>query len=84
MKLSKLQRERHRGAALELIERLERRLSGSAPTKLRGPQAGLAERVGAFRQRLGGSLRDRDLVQLNLELSELFYRSNNADKRSAR
>ena len=84
MKLSKVQRERHRGAALELIERLEGRLAGSAPTKLRGPQAGLAEQVGAFRRRLGGSLRDQDLVQLNLELSELFYRSNNADKRSAR
>lgn len=85
MKLSKVQRERHRGAALSLIERLEHRLTASAPSKIRGLHtAGLAERVGLYRQQLGRPLRDKDLIQLNLELSELFYRSNNADKRGLR
>ena len=82
MKLSKLQRESHKGAALAMLERLERRLTAAAPGKSRGPQTtGLAERVGLYRQRLGHSLRDKDLLQRNLELSDLFYRSNNADKR---
>ena len=85
MKFSKLQRERHKGAALELIERLEHRSTAAAPGKGRGLQpAGLAERVGLYRQRLGHNLRDKDLLQLNLELSDLFYRSNNADKRGVR
>lgn len=85
MKLSKLQRERHKGAALEMLERLERRVTDLAPGKGRGLQtAGLAERVGLYRQRLGHDLRDKDLLQLNLELSDLFYRSNNADKRGVR
>ena len=84
MKLSKLQRERHKGAALEMLERLEHRLTASAPGKSHSPQTGLAERVGLYRQRLGHNLRDKDLLQLNLELSDLFYRSNNADKRSVR
>ena len=84
MKLSKIQRERHKGAALEMLERLEHRLTAAAPGKNRGSQMGLAERVGLYRQRLGHSLRDKDLLQLNLELSDLFYRSNNADKRGVR
>lgn len=84
MRLSKLQRERHKGAALELIERLEHRLT-APPSKGRSLQTvGLAERVGLYRQRLGLNLRDEDLMQLNLELSDLFYRSNNADKRGVR
>ncbi len=85
MKLSKIQRESHQGAALAMLERLERRLTASAPGKSRVPQTiGLAERVGLYRQRLGHNLRDKDLLQLNLELSDLFYRSNNADKRGVR
>ncbi len=82
MKLSKMQREQHRGAATDLIERLERRLTTVPPAKLRNPhEKVLAERVGACKQQLGHDLRDRDLVQLNLELADIFYRSNNADKR---
>lgn len=82
MKLSKMQREQHRGAAADLIERLERRLTTVPPAKLRNPhEKFLAERVGACKQRLGHDLRDHDLVQLNLELADIFYRSNNADKR---
>ncbi len=84
MKLSKVQRESHKGAALAMLERLEHRLTGSAPGKGRSPQTGFAERVGLYRQRLGHDLRDKDLLQLNLELSDLFYRSNNADKRGVR
>lgn len=78
MKLNKLQRERHRDAAKELIERLEHRFISAPPTK---PQDRLSERVGACKQQLGHNLRDSELVRLNLELAELFYRSNNADKR---
>ena len=33
---------------------------------------------------LGFDLRDKDLVRLNQELADLFYRSNNADKRGVR
>lgn len=85
MKLSKIQRESHKGAALAMLERLEHRLTAAAPGKGRAPQTtGLAERVGLYRQRLGHNLRDKDLLQLNLELSDLFYRSNNADKRGVR
>ena len=85
MKLSKIQRESHQGAALAMLERLERHLTAAAPGKGRGLQAvGFAERVGLYRQRLGHNLRDKDLLQLNLELSDLFYRSNNADKRGVR
>ena len=77
MRLSKLQREKHRDAARELIERLEHRLT-SAPPK---PYDKLSERVGACKQQLSHRLRDGELVSLNLELAELFYRSNNAEKR---
>lgn len=80
MKLSKIQREQHRGAARELIERLERRLGDNPPIKAPMHER-LTERLGACKQQLGSGLRDRDLVALNLELADLFYRSNNADKR---
>ena len=79
MKLSKLQREKHRDAARELIERLEHRLISAPPAKPHEHR--LFERVGACKQQLSHSLRDGELVKLNLELAELFYRSNNADKR---
>ncbi len=78
MKLNKLQREKHRDAAKELIERLEHRLIIASPAK---PNAGLSERVGACKEQLDHRLRDAELVKLNLELAELFYKSNNADKR---
>jgi len=82
MKLSKVQREQHRGAAYGLIERLERRLTTGHPARPRDPHdLLLAERVGACKERLARGLRDRDLLRLNLELADLFYRSNNADKR---
>jgi hypothetical protein len=82
MKLSKAQRESHRHAARELIERLERRLSDAQPAKARNPHDKLlVERIGACKQRLGHELRDRDLMTLNLELADIFYRSSNADKR---
>ena len=79
MKLSKLQREKHRDAAKGLIERLEHRLVSAPPAKPH--EFRLSERVGACRQQLGHTLRDGELVRLNLELAELFYRSNNAEKR---
>ncbi len=78
MKLSKLQREKHRDAAKELIARLEHRLVSAPPAK---PHDRLSERVGVCKQQLGHNLRDGELIKLNLELAELFYRSNNADKR---
>ncbi len=80
MKLSKMQREQHQGAARELIERLERRLCDRPPGKTHLNET-LLERVGACKQQLGGGLRDRELLKLNLELADIFYRSNNADKR---
>lgn len=82
MRLSKGQREQHRGAAYGLIERLERRLSAGHPARPGNPyDLMLAERVGVCRERLARGLRDHDLLRLNLELADLFYRSNNADKR---
>ena len=78
MKLNKAQREKHRDAARELIARLEHRLVSASPAK---PNGGLSERVGACKQQLDHRLRDRELVKLNLELAELFYKNNNADKR---
>ncbi len=80
MKLSKMQREQHRGAARELIERLERRLCDHPPTKTHLNET-LLERVDVCKQQLGSGLRDRELLKLNLELADIFYRSNNADKR---
>lgn len=80
MKLNKMQREQHRGAARELIERLERRLCDHPPSKMHLSKT-LLERVGACKQQLGSGLRDRELLKLNLELADIFYRSNNADKR---
>lgn len=79
MKLSSIQREKHRNAAKELIERLEHRLASTPPVKPH--ESRFVERVGACKQQLNHSLRDGDLINLNLELAELFYRSNNADKR---
>ena len=79
MKLNKDQREKHRDAARELIARLEHRLVAAPPAKPH--EFRLSERVGACKQQLGHRLRDGELVSLNLELAELFYRSNNADKR---
>lgn len=81
MKLSKSQREQHRGAATNLVERLERRLTAVLLTKRRPHEQFLAERVGACKKRLEDDLRDRDLLRINLELADLFYYSNNADKR---
>lgn len=82
MKLSKLERERHHGAAAELIERLEQRLASLPPTRQKNAQdAVVAERLGFCKRQLADGLRDRELMQLNLELADLFYRSNNADKR---
>lgn len=80
VKLSKLERERHQGAAHDLIARLEKRLATVQP-KRNTPDAFVAERVGACKKQLESGLRDGDLMQLNLELAALFYRSNNADKR---
>ncbi len=80
MKLSKMQREQHRGAARELIERLERRLCDHPPSKTHLSET-LLERVDVCKQQLGSGLRDRELLKLNLELADIFYRSNNADKR---
>ncbi len=82
MKLNKKQREQHRGAASELIERLERRLASAQPIKHKNAQEMLvAERLGRCKAQLAASLRDRDLMRINLELADIFYRSNNADKR---
>lgn len=82
MKLSKLERERHHGAAVDLIARLEQRLASGPPAKHKSPQdVFVAERVGQCKQQLAAGLKDRELMQLNLELADLFYRSNNADKR---
>ena len=82
MKLSKAQREQHRSAARDLIERLERRLNGAQPAKLRNPHDKvLVERVGACKEQLGSNLPDRELMKLNQDLADIFYRSNNADKR---
>lgn len=80
-KLNKHERERHHGAATELIERLERRLALAQPLKRSAHEAFVAERVGACRRKLEAGLRDGELMQLNLELADLFYRSNIADKR---
>ena len=81
MKFSKTQREQHQGAARELIERLERRLCDHPPSKTHLGET-LLERVDVCKQQLGSSgLRDRELLKLNLELADIFYRSNNADKR---
>ncbi|ADI15035.1 hypothetical protein [Truepera radiovictrix] len=79
MKLSKAQRERHRGAAQALIAQLERRLGG--PNAARRDSQRLAECVGAYKAKLEADLRDRDLVRLNLELADLYYRACNASKR---
>lgn len=81
MKLSKMQREQHRGAARDLIERLERRLNDRPPAKAHSNEKILVERVGACKQQLSNTLCDRDLLELNLELADLFYRSRNADTR---
>lgn len=78
MKLNKVQRQQHKDAAKGLIERLEHRLTTAPPAK---PNDRLSERVGACKRQLGQNLRDGDLVKLNLELAEIFYRSNNAEKR---
>ncbi len=82
MKLSKLERERHHGAATDLIARLEQRLAAVPPGRQRSAQDALvAERVGRCKEQLEAGLKDRELMQLNLELADLFYRSNNAEKR---
>lgn len=81
-RLNKHERERHQGAATELIERLEHRLAAGQLAKHKNAHERLlAERVGACRKQLEAGLRDSDLMRLNLELADLFYRSNNADKR---
>lgn len=81
VKLNKLQREQHKGAAAELIERLEHRLTAAQPGKGRPHDRLLAERLGTCKQRLVRNPCDRDLMHISLELADLFYNSNNADKR---
>lgn len=81
MKLSRLQREQHRGAAAELITRLEHRLTAAQPGRGRPHDRLLAERLGVYKERLVRDPCDRDLMRINLELADLFYTSNNADKR---
>ncbi len=88
MKLSKVQREQHRGAAQELIARLETRLSAAPPLRNRAasgrhPHEGerIAECVGAYKTKLESNPRDGELLRINLELADLFYRTCNASKR---
>lgn len=86
MKLSKAQREQHRGAAQELITQLERRLctpqAGNRNLYRREPQRQhIAECVGAYKAKLEANPRDPELLRINLELAELFYRTCNASKR---
>lgn len=88
MKLSKEQREQHSGAARDLIVRLEARLSASPPARSRAVYGRhlhegqrIAECVSAYKAQLESNPRDGELLRINLELADLFYRTCNASKR---
>ncbi len=44
---------------------------------------GLAKRIEDYRQQLGHTVRDKELVAINTELVDLLYRTNNMCKRRA-
>lgn len=86
MRLSKHQREQHKGAARDLIERIEDRLQPSARLKRCGANdpASIAQKVSACKTRLHKGPKDKELVNINLELADLFYLTSNAARRAPR
>lgn len=81
VKLNKSQRLQHLGAASDLIHKIERQLDAKQVNKPRSIDQKVAQRVDVVKQQLLERLPDKDLLELNQELAELFYRSNNVDKR---
>ena len=81
MKLSKHQREQHRGAARDLIQRLEGRLA-PLPARRYGANEGerIAEKVSFCKERLRRDPKDKELININMELADLFYLTSNAAK----
>ena len=80
MRLSKHQREQHRGAASQLIERIESRLE---PQRRRyGVNEGerIAQKVSFCKERLRRDPKDKELLTINMELADLFYLTSNAAK----
>lgn len=86
MRLSKHQREQHKGAAHDLIERIEDRLQPSTRQRRYGANdpASIAQKVDACKVRLHGNPKDKELVNINLELADLFYLTNNAARKVVR
>ncbi len=85
MKLSKHQREQHRGAAYGLIERIEGRLQ-PLPGRRYGANEGerIAQKVSSCKERLRRGPRDKELLNINMELADLFYLTSNAAKSAPR
>ena len=85
MKLSKHQREQHRGAARDLIQRIEGRLQ-PLPGRRYGANEGerIAQKVSFCKERLQRNPKDKELLNINLELADLFYLTSNAVKRAPR
>ena len=88
MKLSKHQREQHRGAARDLIQRIEGRLQPlqSLQGRRYGADEGerIAQKVSACKERLRSDPKDRELLSLNMELADLFYLTSNAARGALR
>ena len=85
MRLSKRQREQHEGAARNLIHRIEDRLQPFAqkqPTST-NPER-ISEKINVCKERLRRSPKDKDLLDINLELADMFYLTNNATKGATR
>ena len=84
MKLSKHQREQHRGAAYGLIQRIE----GLQPLQGRryGADEGerIAQKVSFCKERLQRGPKDKELLNINMELADLFYLTSNAAKSAPR
>ena len=85
MRLSKRQREQHKGVAQDLILRIEDRLQPFAQKQRTStnPER-ISEKINICKERLRRSPKDKDLLDINLELADMFYLTNNATKGAPR
>ncbi len=84
MKLSKHQREQHRGAAHQLIQRIESRLEPQGRRYGANEGERIAQKVSFCKERLCRDPKDKELLTINMELADLFYLTSNAAKSAPR
>ena len=85
MRLTTQQRDQFAKAAEEMLQRIERRgLEAYTKRQNKGESVRLSKGLQEYRERLQGRPKDRELLAINTELADIFYRVNNASRRHLR